>query len=327
MTNNVFSKVKLNEEIQNYKHALKTKKRSSIIYILCTIIILLFIVIGLILVYVFPDMYIPFLTPSTKHNVPQNNAALWTFIIFLIATLLFGTIFLLYISFWFSKTHTRAQVHLPIIISPKKVTDTCTIIVGVVSFVATALGAVAPIILGWNLETRAWYADTKIVLYVFVTATIFLLWAVLIPSMQSKILEKDNEYFKRYIYFEYDEIPTYLKYLNNVYKTRVKEFNDSIKTVVINNHEKKSIANRPVGLDEPFSWDTRRVFRGRECKYGNEYDIVKYILFIEIFTIVFNIDNKDSQLKTNINKYIRNTNEQHAEHFNKKFSEFIKTID
>jgi hypothetical protein len=148
-----------------------------------------------------------------------------------------------------------------------------------------------------------------------------------LPLFYEKLSDRDMEYFKRYVYFEYDKIEEYIGYLQNVYKQRVKEFNEALSSKPeLSASEKKNILFTPVKDDEPFSFDTRRVFRGHVSKYGSEYDIMKYILFIEIFTLVFEYDKNDEILKSEINDYIRVPNKDHAIHFNKKFYQFIQKI-
>jgi hypothetical protein len=50
---------------------------------------------------------------------------------------------------------------------------------------------------------------------------------------------------------------------------------------------------------------------------------MKYILFIEIFTIIFEYDKKNPKLKIKINDFIRNATKHHSVSFNEKFNEYI----
>jgi hypothetical protein len=68
----------------------------------------------------------------------------------------------------------------------------------------------------------------------------------------------------------------------------------------------------------------RRVFKNKVSRYGNEYDIIKYILFIQIFSIVYNDKIKKAQLKDHISRYVRGKNPEDANEFNKNFNKFIK---
>jgi hypothetical protein len=70
---------------------------------------------------------------------------------------------------------------------------------------------------------------------------------------QKRISDKDNLYFKRYIYFEYEEIDAYIEHLRKIYQTRVKQFNASLKFRKIPNKEKNNIIFTPVEKDAPFS--------------------------------------------------------------------------
>jgi hypothetical protein len=202
----------------------------------------------------------------------------------------------------------------------------CAIIVGVFNFITAILAALAPIILGWkHSDEWAWNADTKVVIYVIVCSIIFLFWSIIIPILQDKVNSYNNEYFERYIFFEFDKINIYINYLKKIYPKRVKEFNAALKNKKISKREQGNIINRPVSLDTPFSWDVRRVFKGKTSRYGSEYDIIKYILFIEIFSIIYHNKFKKHQLKEVISKYIRGKRSENVSEFNKNFNKYIKT--
>jgi hypothetical protein len=67
------------------------------------------------------------------------------------------------------------------------------------------------------------------------------------------MVAKDNEYFNRYVLFEYEKIPEYIALLESKFKIRAKEFNEKIEKQSLSEREKNDIVNRPIRPNEKFS--------------------------------------------------------------------------
>jgi hypothetical protein len=72
MTGNIISDKTIKEELNNYFHALKMKRTSSIIYIISTIIVLSLTLVTLIFIYIFPEEYVTIFNPRDQ-NVGTDN--------------------------------------------------------------------------------------------------------------------------------------------------------------------------------------------------------------------------------------------------------------
>jgi hypothetical protein len=140
------------------------------------------------------------------------------------------------------------------------------------------------------------------------------------------MIEKDNEYFNKYVMFEYEKIPEYIKLLEAKFKIRAKEFNKKIASMKLSEKDKKNIIYRPIKKGEVFSWDVRRIYKGKESEYGNEYDLIKYILFVEIYASIVQAEVKEHELKNHIDSFMRVKNEKKIMEFNKKFMKFMKKL-
>jgi hypothetical protein len=149
---------------------------------------------------------------------------------------------------------------------------------------------------------------------------------VIIPSLQQRIVEKDNEYFYRYSLFQYEKINIYIKYLQKIYKKRVIQFNENLSNKKLKLGEANDIVNKPVGNNQKFSFDTRRVYKDHISKFGNEHDLIKYIMFVEIFTFIHKNELNKTQVKKEINNFLRVKKRVSILVFNKKFLNMVKKI-
>jgi hypothetical protein len=72
MTSHIISDKTIKEELNNYFHALKMKKTSSIIYIVSTIIVLSLTLVTLIFIYIFPQEYVGIFNPNGRNQGSDN---------------------------------------------------------------------------------------------------------------------------------------------------------------------------------------------------------------------------------------------------------------
>jgi len=303
-------------EVVQYKKSLIINRKFSNAYLIITIFLLLSSCISLAIIFIDHDSEVPFFN---SQNDPKGATA-WAFIISISINFLILLISVPISSVWFFKTHNKLQSHMPFILNTK-IIDICSIIVGAFDLITAVLAASAPIIYGRENESWAWFADTKVLLYTIMCSLIFFIWAILIPFLQDKIVEKDNEYFAQYSMFEYSKIKQYLKHLSKLYDKRVKSFNQSIKNKI----DYKDIRFTPVHADEPFSYDTRRVFKGHKSKYGDEWYLIKYCLFAEVYSeILKGIHSSERKVRENMNKFLRNRDKKKNYQFNKHLLEVLE---
>jgi hypothetical protein len=147
-------------------------------------------------------------------------------------------------------------------------------------------------------------------------ALIFLMWSILFPIAQDRLIERGNEYFNRYALFEYEKVPEYIKYLQKIYPIRAKEFNIKIKGAKTNLVDK--ILTTPVGR-EKFSYYIRRVYRGHTSKYGDEYDLIKYCVFIQIFEKINEDEIELKDMHLHLKKFMHIKDKETVRKFNNKF--------
>jgi len=312
----MLKKSELLNEVSLYQKSLIMNKKYAHAYLWLTVLLLLLSSISLILIYADYKSEIPIFNSSAD---PKGPTA-WTFIVSMILSFTLLFVFVPVSSVWYFKIHNKIQGHMPFILNTK-IIDTCAFIVGGFDLITAILAALSPIIFGRIEEEYAWFADTKVILYVIMTSVIFFIWAILIPLLQDKVIEKDNEYFSQYSFFDYTKLNVYLRYLKKIYPKRVKQFNKSIKNKINLN----DIRFTPVHADEPFSYDTRRVFRNHNSKYGSEWFLIKYCLFIEIYsTILKEMSEGKMSLKENINKFMRNRDKKKNSEFNEHLLKLIE---
>jgi len=312
----MLKKTELISEVTLYHKSLIMNKKYANAYLCLTILLLLLSSTSLILIYVDYKSEIPIFSSPISHHAPTA----WTFIISMLLSFTSLFVFVPVTSVWYFKIHNRIQGHMPFILNTK-IIDTCAFIVGGFDLITAILAALSPIIFGRIEEDYAWYADTKVILYVIMTSVIFFIWAILIPLLQDKVIEKDNEYFSQYSFFDHTKVNVYLRYLKKIYPKRVKQFNTNIKDKINLN----DIRFTPVHNDEPFSYDTRRVFKNHNSKYGNEWYLIKYCLFIEIYSTILKEMHEDKiSLKENINKFMKNRDKKKNTEFNNHLLKLIK---
>ncbi|MDR3249484.1 MAG: hypothetical protein LBS95_00175 [Mycoplasmataceae bacterium] len=318
---NIVSNKLLKSEILNYRKMISQNKNYSSIYLISTILLLVLSSISLILIFVDRELSVNIFSGKNTPKSPNDY-------LFISTTTITGILLIIFIpvsSVWYYRGHIRIQSHMPFLLE-HRIIDICGLVIGCFDFITAILASSAPIILGRINDEYAWFADTKVIIYIITTSFIFLLWSVIIPSLQQRIVEKDNEYFYRYSLFQYEKINIYIKYLQKIYKKRVIQFNENLSNKKLKLGEANDIVNKPVGNNQKFSFDTRRVYKDHISKFGNEHDLIKYIMFVEIFTFIHKNELNKTQVKKEINNFLRVKKRVSILVFNKKFLNMVKKI-
>jgi len=298
----VLSEKEVKKETLDYKKSIIKNKFYDIFFVICTVFLLCCCLMQLIYIYVFPEKTLGF---------EEEEDTDWVYLImsFLIAGMLL--IFVPVTIVWYVKTHERVQAHMPIIVHSKTI-DIMTILVGVFNFFTAILAALAPIVYHKN-EDYSFNEDEKVIIYIGICATIFLIWSILFPIAQEKLQEKDLEDFDKYEYYEYDKVSEYVEYLKSVYTQRAKEFNSKIKKI-----NYRHVNSTPVDSNN-FSYYNRRVFLGKKSKkYGDEYALIKYCVFIQIFEHIHPLGTQKEVIRQHVKRFMFFKDKHVVNNFNQK---------